>query len=115
MHALTRIVPSPLQQHVTHDGREGCNTATDEDEDDDDDDDDDNDCHDRHHSHNLSRRKHVLTAKGYIRSCFAHAACLGCVQQRDLFNRLKVDEVAFVHFLKRVEAGYSNSNPYHNR
>ena len=38
-----------------------------------------------------------------------------CLQQRDLFSRVTIDEVAFVKFLRQIEAGYRNSNPYHNR
>ena len=37
------------------------------------------------------------------------------VQQRDLFNRINIDEVAFADFLKQIEAGYRAENPYHNR
>ncbi|KAK9806640.1 hypothetical protein WJX73_003268 [Symbiochloris irregularis] len=35
-------------------------------------------------------------------------------KQRNLFERVKLDEVVFMDFLRKVELGYQQSNPYHN-
>ena len=37
------------------------------------------------------------------------------VQQRGLIDRFRMNENTLATFLRRIEEGYNNGNPYHNQ